>query len=147
MKTSFQHITDLSNGLPDDRLKMKAVLKQFNVGKYNRINSGTLIFGDGQIFMLRSEAGSLKWSWQPFTKLKPQGVKELIELIDREFNKIDTSENFSGTADNILLWESNRGGEEKTLIVPSGPFSGLPPVFKKIEDTINQYMVRMNEKI
>lgn len=147
MKKTIQQITDIVDGLPADRLKMNAILKQFNVGKFNRINSGTLIFDDGQIYMLWSGSDNLNWTWKPFTKLKPQGLKELIDLIDREFSEIDTNENFSGNADNFLIWESNRFGNKTTVIVPSGPFSGLPPVFKKIEDTINKFMVRLNEKI
>lgn len=146
MDKTFRHITDRKEGLPENRLKKKAILEQFNVGKYGNVNSGTLIFEDGQIYMLWSGGDQSQQQWKPFTRLKPEGLEELLNLIDKEFNKLDTKENYRGTAHNVLIWRSFRDGNETTIIRPSGPYSGLPPVFKKIEDSINRNMERLHQQ-
>ncbi|HYQ56873.1 MAG TPA: hypothetical protein VEP89_05940 [Draconibacterium sp.] len=139
-----KNIEELKSGLSEEHLNMNIILKQFNCTKNGHVNSGSLIFDDGQIYMLVKGAdSSLKWS--RFTKLKHEGIRGLEKLIQDEFLLVESLEPKNSTAQNMLIWESGLKGKKHRVIQPALAFASLAPVFRKIEDTINLFMVRLSE--
>lgn len=136
---------ETKTGLPKDKMQVKPLLAQFNIGKQERNQSGTLIFPDGFIYRLVSDKSGAFYKWSYFTRLKEEGINLMKDLILLEFNTIEI-ENFSEpTSQNVLIWKSNFEGKSKTIKIASGSYSNLPPVFQKIDTLINKYMYKLNE--
>lgn len=136
----------IKSGLPKEKVGLAPLLKQFNVGSSGKINSATMVYDDGTIFMLSDVQGRGVYNWFELTKLKPQGIKTVAQLIQEEFNHIVLHDYSASISRNMLIWESCINNTTKTLKLPSGPYSSLPPVFKKIDDSINEFMYKMNEQ-
>ena len=139
----MNYLLEIKTGLPLDRVEESPMLMQFNVSKFNEINTALLIFGDGQMYILGGESSERRWL--KFTKLKQKGVELLVSLIKNEFMILKNEDLQQSSSGNILLWESFVDNETYQVRADSGSYESLPPVFKKIDDLINQYMYRMNE--
>lgn len=140
-------ITDIKKGLPNDKINAKPLLEQYNISKLGDENNGTLIFADGAIFITSyNKTGDFSY-WKYFTRLKVDGVKLLKELIEIEFLMIENEDLSEIASQNVLVWKSFLNGKSKEVIVASGSYQNLPPVFQKIDNLINQFMYKMNEVI
>ena len=138
---------EIINGLPIFRVLDEPIFKQFNISKLGAVNAATLIYDDGQMYMLEHDKMEGDYKWIEFTQLKLEGVELLKELIRTEFLRLE-DEDFAGLSSrNILIWESFLDEQANHVQVASGSYASLPPVFKKIDDLINRFMYRMNEKI
>lgn len=143
----MDNLLELKTGLPLHRVLEEPILKQFNINRSGDVNTATLIFADGQMYMLGRDKNNGYYKWIEFTRLKPEGIDLLEEFIRNEFMQID-KENFKQTSSqNTLFWESFIDNKANLVQVASGAYSSLPPVFKKIDDLINRFMYRLNEKI
>lgn len=147
MDNLIENLFELEFGLKQEMQNKKILLRQFNIGKLNGINSGLTVFEDGNMYFLKSNTKDGTLAWNYFTRLKPEGLKKLKALISTEFFQIKNEDYERGNSDNILIWQCELSGQEKRVIVDSGSYTNLPPVFKRIDDIINRYMFKLNEVI
>ena len=132
-------------GLPENRINAPVLFKKF-VTQNQTISSGLLIFDDGEMFILIFNKEHNKHVWKKFTSLKPEGIEKLKMIIENDFLPIDNNEWQGLSSKNILLWEANLNNKKKQVKMGSASYSALPPAFKKIEETINRYMVKLADQ-
>lgn len=137
-------LKNISKGLPRDLKSKKPVLEQYLYKKTGTAVSGSLLFENGEIFYARKN-GSGEFEWAYFTHLKNEGVEKLKILLKNDFLNIESNEEITGTQ-NCMIWISNLGAESHQVKVNAGLYSGLPSVFKKAEDIINNNLVKLNEQ-
>lgn len=143
-------ITELKTGLPENLVDEKPLLEQYIVNTRQGRQSGTILFADGSLYNtsgsentgIVSEKDHTEWVY--FTKVESEGIRKIETSIRNEFFRLEQENMMSSTAQNTLIWKANLGGRSFSVKTASGLYSGLPPVFKKIDGLINQYMVRMN---
>ncbi len=132
-------------GLPLNKLGEQPLLKLFNFGKKGKVNYGRLIFSDGLMFMLGKREGE-EYQWIEFTQIKAEGIELLKQTVKKEFFLLNNEAHRSSSA-NTLYWQAYLGEKTKSVILPSVAYNQLPPVFEKIDELINRFMYKMNERI
>jgi len=147
MDNLIENLFELEFGWPQEMQNKKILLRQFNIGKLIGINSGLTVFEDGNMYFLKINTQDGIPAWNYFTRLKTEGLKKLKVLISTEFFEIKNKDYQWGNSNNILIWQCELNGQEKRLIVDSGSYTNLPPVFKRIDDIINRYMYKLNDVI
>lgn len=143
----MNNIFEIKTGLPDDKTLVTPILQQFNMSRLENNHNGTLIFDDGAIYISIIDKTDGNYSWKYFTHLKKEGIVLMHEAINNEFVNINSDVITKITSQNILIWKSFIDGKKKEVKVASGSYSNLPPVFQKIDNLINHYMFKMNERI
>ncbi|WP_346857598.1 hypothetical protein [uncultured Draconibacterium sp.] len=141
----MNEILNNKTGLPETRVNEKPMLKLLNLGRLGKVNSGRLIFADGQMFMMGKNELHM-FQWFEFTKIKQEGMEHLQQIIRNDFFTL-SEESLPRMSTNSLFWQANLDGRSKDYIVSSGFYTKLPSAFQKIEDSINTFMYRLNEKI
>lgn len=146
----MENIFEIKTGLPEKFKNEQSVLEQYRLNYSSMKQSGTRIFSDGSIYVttiIGGENGNEQTlHWKYFTHLKSDGLEQIKKIIKSDFSKIDQNKLPVPTSQNILIWKSFLNGVQNTVKIGSGMYSNLPSAFKKIDDTINKFMVRMNEK-
>lgn len=142
MNEVFKNIT----GLPKDKISVIPILEQYLFTKAENNSNGTLIFDDGEIYITSPIPETNNYQWTYFTRLKLVGIELLKKLIIDEFSKTRVEINQGRTSGNQLLWKSAWNNVKHEIAIGSGSYDSLPPVFRKIDNLINEFMVKMNEK-
>ncbi|HCE58280.1 MAG TPA: hypothetical protein DER09_10735 [Prolixibacteraceae bacterium] len=140
-------ILNLKTGLPDERINIVPILEQYLISRTPGSSNGTLIFDDGVIFITTLNQANNDYRWIFFTRLKSEGIDMLKTLIISEFSKTEIAEKQHNSSEKQVLWKSNFQNVKHQVLVGSGSYDSLPPVFRKIDDLINRYMYKMNEKV
>lgn len=142
----MNEIFKMKTGLPEDKKSAIPILEQYLLAAFQGNSNGTLIFDDGAIYITTRISGPENYQWTYFTRLKPEGIDLLKKTIIEEFFKTEVEINHGGTSGNQLLWKSALDNVKHEVAIGSGSYDSLPPVFRKIDNLINDFMVKMNEK-
>lgn len=140
-------IMNLKVGLPTSKMTEIPLLQQFNLSRAGENHTGTLLFADGSIYITVGENGISNIKWIYFTHIKKKGQELIENLLREDFSKLDSEDLSIITAENYLHWKSFLDEKHKDVKVASGSYSNIPPVFGEIEQVINRYMFKMNEKV
>ena len=135
-----------ASGLPNEREKMVPIFEQYLLSKLHGKSNGLLIYSDGAIYTTINTQNTGNFRWVYFTSLKMEGIDLLKKTISEEFYTT-TVPNRPLTSENILVWKSSLNNEMHEITAGSGPYDSLPPVFRKIDNLINEFMVKLNDKI
>lgn len=146
-KVVMDEIVNIKTGLPEDRKSEAPILEQYLLAVFNDNSNGTLIFADGAIYITTRLPGTEKFQWTYFTRLKPAGLDLLKKLITEEFSKTEIVVIHEPVLGNQLLWKSELNNLKHEVSIGSGSYDSLPPVFRKIDNLINEFMYKMNEKV
>lgn len=142
----MNEILEIKTGLPEDKKSAIPILEQYLLAAFQGNSNGTLIFDDGTIYITNRISGTENYQWTYFTRLKPEGIDLLKMIINEEFSRTEVAINRGGTSGNQLLWKSALHNVKHEVAIGSGSYDSLPPVFRKIDNLINDFMVKMNEK-
>ena len=131
----------ITKGLPEELLTEKPLLEQYLFRDSEVDFSGSLIFKNGAIFNVKKDdSGQFKWVY--FTRLRSEGIFQLRNILEKEFEKTESNIGIS-EKQNCMIWISNLGEKPHKIKVEAGLYSGLPAIFKKIEDIINNNLVTL----
>ena len=143
----MKNILEIIIGLPKNIVSIAPLLEQYKISNWGDKQSGTKIFPNGSMYITVKDSDNGSYKWIYFTKIKKEGVRLLSELILNEFSLIVHEGLANNNSQNILIWKSFLNGKMHKVRVASGLYSNLPPVFQKIDNLINQYMYKINEKV
>jgi hypothetical protein len=138
-------ILQIKEGLPQEKRNTKPLLEQLNIDKLNRRYTGTLLFDDGELYML-SEIDVEKYKWFRLTSIKKEGLILINDLLRKDFVKVEKDLSGNSSSDTVQVWKAFIDGKEWGVRACSSSYNNLPKVFKKIDDSINKYMYKLNEQ-
>jgi len=136
-----------NKGLPGHLQELTPLLEQYKPGSLTQRKSGLLVFPAGEIYATVADpenSGKLQWIF--FSRMRLQGMARLRELIASEFMQLQQEEWGERLQESdYMIWKATLDGYSNQLWVLAGLYENLPPVFRKIDETINRFMYRINE--
>ena len=137
-----QNMTKITKGLPKEKRNEKPLLQQY-LYKNNNNFSVSLIYNDGAIFnTVKVAADNYKWIY--FTSLKFEGIQQLKKILENDFIHIASHEEAFINQD-FIVWIFNSDTKQHKVKVETGLYSGLPEIFKNVEDIINNNLVPLKD--
>lgn len=128
-------------GLAPQHQTEAAIMERIAPHKNNTDADISRVYADGSYYLLFYNPHNSENAWFKLSNLSTKGLELLMPLLDHELiNLIDQATTFA-PGQGFIIWRIHTECAYYEIKTAAGVYESLPPIIKKIDDTINQNLL------
>lgn len=127
-------------GLAPQHSEQAPILERIGLGRGSYKPDISRVYADGAYYMLFQNKENQD-VWFKLSEMTLVGIAQLIPLLDNELIVfLDKTPNL-GPGQGKTIWRVHTDCAYYEVVTAAGVYDNLPPIIKKIDDTINQHLL------